>query len=64
MEQLRPLLDYFAENPSHAAGLAILVVVGIYLMNRPSKVVRQAERRLEELREERGDYYRNLRPPQ
>jgi hypothetical protein len=41
-----------------------VVVVGIYyLLNRKSRLVRDAERRIEDLRRERADQYNKLRPP-
>lgn len=44
-------------------GVAVVVVGIYYLLNRKSRLVRDAERRIEELRRERTDQYNKLRPP-
>jgi hypothetical protein len=62
MEQLWAFIHYLQDNPSNALGL-VGVLIGIrYLLNRKSRLSREADERLERLREERGDYYNNIRP--
>lgn len=46
-----------------SVGVAVAVAVIYYLLNRKSRMVRDAERRIEELHSERSDQYRKLRPP-
>lgn len=62
-EFVQPLLQYFDAHPDHGLGL-IGVLIGLYyLLNYRPRMVREAEKRLMQLREERGDFYRGLRPP-
>ncbi len=56
-------MDYIRANPANALGVAAVLVGIYYLLNRKSRLVRDAERRLEELRRERSDQYKKLRPP-
>jgi hypothetical protein len=63
MEPVQMILDYFKENPNHGALLAVGLVILYFALNRRSRLTQQADRRIEELREERGEYYRNVRPP-
>ncbi|MFI5396195.1 MAG: hypothetical protein ACHQ9S_11750 [Candidatus Binatia bacterium] len=63
MKQFWSALHYFEDHP--AIGLiAVGVLLVYYLLNRKPRLTREAEERLKELRKERGDYYRRLRPPQ
>lgn len=62
-ELVTSILAYCELHPDHGLGL-IAVIIGIYyLLNYRPKMVRDAEQRLAQLREERGDLYRGLRPP-
>jgi hypothetical protein len=62
MHQLLGLIHYVRDNPMIAL-LAVVAVVGIArLLNRKPKLSREADERLNKLREERGDVYKNLRP--
>jgi hypothetical protein len=62
MEQLSAFIHYLQDNPLNALGL-VGVLIGIrYLLNRKSRLSREVDERLERLREERGDYYNNIRP--
>ena len=63
MEQLWAAIQYVADRPSigivAATGLALVV----YLLNRKPRMTREAEDRFKQMRKERGDQYRKLRPP-
>jgi hypothetical protein len=63
VDQLAPLIEYVRANPMQSFGVAVVVVGIYYLLNRKSRLVRDAERRIEELRRERADQYNKLRPP-
>ncbi len=60
---VQPLLQYCAAHPDHGLGLIGILIGLYYLLNYRPRMVRDAERRLMQLREERGDFYRGLRPP-
>lgn len=64
MEYVQMVMEHFKDNPSHGVLLAVLLGAVYYALNYRPRVTRLAERRFEELREERGEYYRNMRPPQ
>lgn len=57
------VLTYFEMHPDHGLGLIAVIIAAYYLLNYRPRMVRDAERRLAELREERGDLYCGLRPP-
>jgi hypothetical protein len=62
MEQLWALIHYLPDHPRAALGV-VVALGGIYwLMNRKPKLMREADKRLEEIRKERGDPYNKLRP--
>jgi hypothetical protein len=63
MDQLQAIIRYLGDHPF--IGLAIAtVLLGIYhILSRKSRLTREVEERLQQLREERGDYYRRVRPP-
>ena len=63
MDQVTQAIEYIRANPTQSLGVAVAVVVIYYLLNRKSRLVRDAERRIEELRQERSDQYKKLRPP-
>jgi len=63
MEQLWTLIHYLRDHPSAALAAAI-ACVGLYaFFNRKPKLVRDADKRLDEIRKERGDPYRHFRRP-
>jgi len=63
MEQLEAWFQYLRANP-WVVVVAIAAVVGFYLvLNRRTRLQRDADARFNELRDERGEIYRNLRPP-
>jgi len=62
MEQLWAFIHYVQDNPANALGIVGMLIGIRYLLNRRSRLSREADERLERLREERGDYYNNIRP--
>jgi hypothetical protein len=62
MDQVWAVIQYLGENPFIGLGIATALLVVYHLLNRKSRLVREAEQRIEQLRKERGDYYRTLRP--
>jgi len=64
MDLLWRLFDYFQGHP--LVGLAAIVglVFLNFALNRKSPLSRDLDKRLEQLRKERGDIYNELRPPQ
>ena len=63
MDQLWAVIDYFADHPYIGLAMAATLLGVYHILNRKSRLVREAEERLEQLRQERGNYYRELRPP-
>jgi hypothetical protein len=63
MAQLTQMMDYIRAHPTHGLGMAVAVVALYYLLNRKSRLVRDAEKRMEELHHEHSDRYKKLRPP-
>lgn len=63
MEQFWGALHYFGDHSSIGLTAVLGLLVVYYLLNRKSRLTREAEERLKQLRKERGDYYRNLRLP-
>lgn len=64
MEQLWTLIHYLRDNPRAAVGAAVVIGAIYWLMNRKPKLMREADRRLDEIRKERGDPYNKTRPLQ
>ena len=62
MGHLWTLIRYVQDHPSVAFGAAVAFGVIYWLMNRKPKLIREADRRLEEIRKERGDPYNKMRP--
>jgi hypothetical protein len=63
MKQFWGGLHYFRDHPSIGLTAVLGLLVVYYLLNRKPRLTREAEERLNQLRKERGDYYRHLRPP-
>jgi len=62
MEEFTVFVDYLWDNPWNAVGI-VGILIGIrYLFNRKPRLVTDANERFEHLREERGNYYGNIRP--
>jgi hypothetical protein len=63
MDQLQVVVQYFSDHPYTGLAMAA-VLLGLYhLLHRKSRLTREADERLKQLRKQRGDYYRKLRPP-
>jgi hypothetical protein len=63
MEQLWAAIQYVVDRPSIGIAAAAGLAVVFYLLNRKPRMTREAEDRLNQIRKERGDQYRKLRPP-
>ncbi len=64
MEQLQDVMQYFGNHPFIGLVTATALLGLYHLLNRKSRLTREADQRLQQLRQERGDYYRKVRPPQ
>lgn len=63
MDQLQVVVHYLGDHPFIGLALAT-VLLGVYhLLNRKPRLTREADERLKQLRKQRGDYYRKVRPP-
>ena len=62
-DQLQAVVQYFGDHPFIGLGGATALLAVYHLLNRKSRLAREVDKRLEQLRKERGDYYRRLRPP-
>jgi hypothetical protein len=63
VDQVRQVIEYIRANPTPSLGVVLAVVALYYFLNRKSRLVREAEKRIDELHHERSDQYRSLRPP-
>lgn len=63
MEQLWATIHYVVDRPAMGVTAVLGLLVVYYLLNRKSRVTREAEDRFKQIRQERGDHYRKLRPP-
>lgn len=63
MDTISELLRYVLDQPAAFIGVAAGLLGIYYLLNRKSRLTREAEARIEQLQRERGDYYKTLRPP-
>jgi hypothetical protein len=62
MDHVSIWIQYLRDHPSTAVWL-VLAVAGLYwLLNRKPKLQREADKRIDELRAERGDPYNKQRP--
>jgi hypothetical protein len=62
MEQIDELIRYLTSNPKAAVAIAVAVAAAIYFFTRRPKMVRDADSRLRQLRDEKGDQYNRPRP--
>jgi len=62
-DQLQAVVQYFGDHPFIGLGATTALLLVYHLLNRKSQLTREVEERLKQLRKERGDYYRRLRPP-
>lgn len=63
MDLLYDWIAYLQDNPSMGFAMALGLGAIYFLLNRRPKLMREADHRFNQLRDERGNYYRNLRPP-
>lgn len=63
MEHVMTLIAYFRAHPRALVLAAVALGAMWYLLNRKPKIVRDADQRLGQLRDERGEHYNVLRPP-
>ncbi len=63
MEELWAAIHYVGDHPSLGLAAAIGLALVFYLLNRKPRLTREAEDRFQQIRKERGDQYRTLRPP-
>jgi hypothetical protein len=63
VDHVTQVIEYMRANPVPSLGVAIAVVAVYYLLNRKSRLVRDAEKRIEELHHQRSDQYKHFRPP-
>ena len=62
MDRLWTWIQYLRDHPSAAVWM-VLAAAGLYwLLNRKPKLQRDADRRIDEIRAERGDPYNKQRP--
>jgi hypothetical protein len=62
MEQINGLIGYLTSNPKAAIAAAVVVAALVYFFARKPRVVREANSRLRQLRDEKGDQYNRPRP--
>ncbi len=62
MEDVLTWLEFVRQNPHMVVGAALGLAALYAMLNYKSKVTRDAERRIAELRRDREDYYRKVRP--
>jgi hypothetical protein len=62
MEQINELIGYLTGNLKAAIAAAVVVAAVVYFFARKPKVVREADSRLRQLRNEKGDQYNRPRP--
>jgi hypothetical protein len=63
MDQLQALIQYFGDHPFVGLGMATALLGVYHFLNRKPRLSREADERLQQIRKERGDYYRTVRPP-
>jgi len=62
MDQVMVWVSYLRDHPSYGVWAVVAIVAVYVLLNRKSRVARDAERRVAELQRERGDHYNKMRP--
>jgi hypothetical protein len=61
MQQLWIWIRYLRDHPSALVWVVLGAVAIYWFLNRKSKLQREADKRMEEMRAERGDPYNKLR---
>jgi hypothetical protein len=62
MERLWTWIQYLRDHPSAAVWVVLAAGAVYWLLNRKPKLQREADKRMQEIREERGDPYNKPRP--
>lgn len=62
MEHLWTWIQYLRDNPSVAVWVVLAAAAVYWLLNRKPRIQREADKRMEQLRNERGDPYNKMRP--
>lgn len=62
MDRVWAAIQYFGDHPFIGLVAAAALLVVYHFLNRKSRLAREADERLKQLRKERGDVYRTLRP--
>jgi len=62
MDQLWVWIHDLRDHPSALVWVVVVAVAAYWLLNRKPKLQREADKRIEEIREERGDLYNKPRP--
>jgi hypothetical protein len=62
MNQLQVYTQYCGNHPFVGLGMATGLLVIYHFLSRKPRLSREADERLKQLRKERGDYYRRVRP--
>ncbi len=62
MDQMWLWIRYVWEHPSAVVWVVVVAAAAYWLLNRKPKLQRDADKRLEEIRAERGDPYNKMRP--
>jgi len=63
MHDLSTLIDMVREHPMLGVGGALAIAFGYWLLQRKSRMQREADARLSSLRRDKADQYTKLRPP-
>ena len=62
MDQLWVWVHYLRDHPSAVLGVVLVAAAAYWLLNRKPKLQREADKRMQQIREERGDPYNKMRP--
>ncbi len=62
MDHLWTWIQYLRDHPGAAVWLVLAAATLYWLLNRKPKLQREADKRLDEIRAERGDPYNKPRP--
>jgi hypothetical protein len=63
MQDIPALIQYVLDRLLLAIAVAVGFIGIYYLLNRKSRLTRNADKRFAELRRQRHNYYRHRRPP-
>jgi len=63
MGEFWDLVEYLHAHPATGLFFAAVLAWIYFLLNRKSRLTKELDERLRQLREERGDHYGQVRPP-